>query len=160
MQDEYFMKIALKEAEKAMITGDVPIGAVIVKDGKVISKGRNTKEKTNVATRHAEMNAIEKAEKKIGVWRLSECTLYTTLEPCPMCAGAIQQARIDRVVFGAKDKKHGAYGSCFDFCDIEGLNHYPLVESSVLEEDCSKILSDFFADMRKKKKLKNKQADI
>lgn len=150
----YFMQLALEQASLALRSGDIPVGAVIAYDGQVVAASCNTKEASGIATRHAEINVIEQAEEKLGRWRLSGCTLYVTLEPCPMCAGAIQQARIDKVVFGARDYKHGAYGSLFNFLEIEGLNHYPEVCSGILEQPCSEILSNFFAKMRREKKEK------
>lgn len=155
--DEFYMRLALEQAAEALKSKDIPVGAVVVCEGRVVAQACNTKEVTGIATRHAEINAIERAEDVLGRWRLSGCTLYVTLEPCPMCAGAIQQARIDRVVFGAKDYKHGAYGSSFDMLKIEGLNHYPLVTSGILEAPCSELLSNFFAKMRSEKKEIKKQ---
>lgn len=150
-QDIQFMKQAMKEAEKACKKDEVPIGAVLVKDGKVISRGHNTRETKQISTHHAEINCIEKACKKIGTWRLEDCTLYVTLEPCPMCAGAIFQSRIKKVVFGAYDPKGGSYGSCFNLNDVKGLNHYPEVVGGVCQEECSTILKEFFKKKRMKK---------
>lgn len=150
-QDIQFMKQAMKEAEKACKKDEVPIGAVLVKDGKVISRGHNTRETKQISTHHAEINCIEKACKKIGTWRLEDCTLYVTLEPCPMCAGAIFQSRIKKVVFGAYDPKGGSYGSCFNLNDVKGLNHYPEVVGGVCQEECSTILKEFFKRKRMKK---------
>lgn len=150
-QDIQFMKQAMKEAEKACKKDEVPIGAVLVKDGKVISRGHNTRETKQISTHHAEINCIEKACKKIGTWRLEDCTLYVTLEPCPMCAGAIFQSRIKKVVFGAYDPKGGSYGSCFNLNDVKGLNHYPEVVGGVCQEECSTILKEFFRKKRMKK---------
>lgn len=151
---EFYMRLALEQAELAKQSQDIPVGAVLVWEGQVVAAACNTKEATGIATRHAEINVIEQAEQVLGRWRLSGCTLYVTLEPCPMCAGAIQQARIDKVVFGARDYKHGAYGSLFNMLEIEGLNHYPEVVAGVLESLCSEILSHFFAEMRREKKLR------
>lgn len=139
-----FMKEALKEAEKARLIDEVPIGAVLVKNGKIIARGHNTRESKQISTHHAEIICIEKACKKLKTWRLEECVLYVTLEPCPMCAGAIFQSRIEKVVFGANDPKGGSYGSCFDLNQVTGLNHYPIVEREVMKEDCSTILKEFF----------------
>lgn len=147
-QDEIFMSAALAEAQKAAFAGEVPVGAAIVKDGKVISVGRNTKETKGIATGHAEIEAIETACYALGTWRLSDCTLYVTLEPCPMCAGAIVNARVGRVVFGTSDPKAGAMGSVLNF-NAYPLNHKPEIASGVLEDECSKILSAFFASKRK-----------
>ena len=149
------MKKALKEAEKAQLIDEVPIGAVIVKDGKIIARGHNTRETKQISTHHAEINCIEKACRKLNTWRLEGCTLYVTLEPCPMCAGAIFQSRIERVVFGASDPKGGSYGSCFNLNDVSGLNHYPKICKGILEEECSSILKSFFKNKREKKKLEN-----
>lgn len=146
------MLAALREAKKAMHSGDVPVGAVIVLDGRIVARGRNTKEKTILSTRHAEINAIEKASKKLGAWRLENCTLYVTLEPCPMCAGAIHQARLARVVYGAADYKHGALGSLLDLFAVKGMNHYPEVTGGVLADECSAELSDFFRRLRQRPK--------
>ena len=149
-KDILFLKQALKEAKKAFDIGEVPIGAVIVKNEKVIARGYNKREKTNMATSHAEMLAIDKACKKLATWRLSDCTLYVTLEPCPMCAGAVINARMPRVVFGASDIKSGA---CGGFCDLSKsniLNHTFEVTTGVLEENCKNILNEFFKELRKK----------
>lgn len=148
--DEYFMKEALKEANKARIKDEVPIGCVLVCDNKIIARGHNLKEKNQLVISHAEINVINKANKKLKSWRLTDCTLYVTLEPCPMCASAIQQARIKRVVFGASDKKGGALGGLFDLFFIPNLNHYPLVSQGILEEECRNILKDYFRSKRKK----------
>ncbi len=145
-----FMKKALNQAKKAYDIGEVPIGAVIVKDGKVISRGYNKREKNNMATSHAEMIAIDKACKKLGAWRLSDCTLYVTLEPCPMCTGAVINARIPRVVFGAYDTKSGACGGYCDLSKSNILNHTFEIQSGVLEEDCKYLLNSFFKELRKK----------
>ena len=149
--DELFMKAALKEAQKASEEGEVPIGCVIVKDGKIIARGRNAREKKKNAILHAEMIAIDKACKKLGGWRLWQCDLYVTLEPCPMCAGAIVNARIPRVVYGAKDANGGAFDS------VLNLRSYPLcskptVIGGVLENECSALLTAFFEKKRKKLK--------
>ena len=149
-KDILFMRKALKEAKKAQSIDEIPIGAVIVRHDKVIARGYNKREKSNIATAHAEMIAIEKACKKLGNWRLSDCTLYVTLEPCPMCTGAVINARIPRVVFGAPDTKSGA---CGGFCDLSKsniLNHSFDITSGILETDCKNILDDFFKNLRKK----------
>ena len=149
-KDILFMKKALNEAKKAYQIGEIPIGAVIVKDGKIIARGYNKREKANMSTAHAEMVCIDKACKKLGTWRLSGCTLYVTLEPCPLCTGAIINSRIPKVVFGASDTKSGA---CGGFCDLSKsniLNHSFEVTSSILEKECKNILDDFFKDLRKK----------
>jgi tRNA(adenine34) deaminase len=149
--DIYFMKRALSKARTAAKYGEVPIGAVIVKDGEIIASGRNMREKKNNALHHAEIIAIDRACKKTGAWRLTDCTLYVTMEPCPMCAGAIVNSRIKRVVFGCYDKKAGAFGSVMDM-NAFPLNHKCEVLGGVLEEECAALLSDFFKDLRKKKK--------
>lgn len=145
---EKFMKKALKLAEKSASEGEVPVGAVIVEDGKIIATGRNKREKKNNSLHHAEIEAINRACKKLGQWRLLDCDIYVTLEPCPMCAGAIINSRIRKVYFGAKDPKAGACGSVVDLFKL-GFNHKPELISSVLEEDCSEILKTFFKNLRK-----------
>ena len=152
-QDEKYMRIALKEAQKAYEENEVPIGAVIVKANEVIAKAHNKKEKKQQAIAHAEMLAIEKACKKLGTWHLEECTLYVTIEPCAMCAGAIMLSRIDRVVYGAKDPKGGCIDSCIQMYEQQGFNHYPMHTSGVLEMECSNIMSTFF----KERRIENKQ---
>ena len=149
--DEFFMKKAIKCAENAAQKGEVPIGAVIVKDGTVIARGYNTRETKRNALHHAELIAIDKACKKLGVWRLSDCTLYVTAEPCPMCAGAIVNARVKRTVFGCSDAKAGAYGSVFDLRDYP-LNHKYEVTGGVLADECAALLSDFFKSLRQRPK--------
>lgn len=150
--NEKYMKLAIKEAMKARDIDEVPIGAIIVKDDKVISKAHNLREKKQQATAHAEILAIEKACKKLGTWRLEDCILYVTLEPCAMCTGATILSRIKHVVFGAKDPKGGCVESCIEMYKQQGFNHYPTYESGILEEECSKILSDFFKEKRKQKR--------
>ena len=148
--DENYMMMALSEAMVGASMGEIPVGAVIVKDGEVIASAHNLRENGGGATAHAEIVAINEASEKLGTWRLSGCELYVTLEPCPMCAGAIINSRLDRVVFGAKDPSMGALGSVID------LNDYPLgykveVKSGVLAEESLELLRDFFKDMRKGK---------
>ena len=145
-----FMKIALDEAKKTNESQDVPIGAVIVKGGEVIAVGHNEREAHGDATAHAEIQAIRSACEKLGGWHLHNCELYVTLEPCPMCMGAIVNSRIKKVVFGAKDAKAGACGSVFNFNDYP-LNHKPEIVSGVMEEEGRKLLSDFFSERRKNK---------
>lgn len=154
--DVYFMKQALKRAKIAARYGEVPIGAIVVKDGNIISSGRNMREATKNATHHAELIAIKRACKKLDAWRLLDCTLYVTMEPCPMCAGAIVNSRIKRVVFGCYDKKAGAYGSVFDLHQFP-LNHKYEVLGGVLENECAGILSEFFQNLRKKSKGKHNE---
>ena len=145
--DNYFMKRALLRAKAAARQGEVPIGAVIVKDGEIISSGRNMREKSKNALLHAEIVAIHRACKKLGAWRLSECTLYVTMEPCPMCAGAIINSRIDRVVFGAHDIRFGALGSLVNLNAL-GFNHSFALSGGVLENEAKELLSGFFKKKR------------
>ncbi len=150
-RDTRFMEKALKQATKAAKQKEVPVGAVVVADGKVIAKGYNRREGRNSATAHAEILAIEKACKKLGSWRLAECELYVTLEPCPMCYGAIVNSRIKRLVFGAYDHKAGVCGSLCDLTDI-AFNHRPEISGGVMEKECAEILSLFFKKLRAKRK--------
>lgn len=146
-RDEYFMQLAVKEAEAAAKRGEIPVGAVIVRDGRVISAAGNRRERDLVATAHAELLAIESACEALGGWRLPDCELYVTLEPCPMCMGAIVNARIPRVIYGATDRKAGAAGGLFDM-NIYPLNHHPIIVSGVLQEKCSLMLKRFFKSRR------------
>lgn len=143
------MKMALKQAKKGGKKGEVPIGAVVVRDGKIISKAHNLREKSNLSTGHAEILAIERANKAIKSWRLDSCTLYVTIEPCPMCAGAIIQSRIKTVVYGAKDIKSGAHESITNLFDLP-FNHKVKVINGIMEVECGEIVTDFFRKMRKK----------
>ena len=152
--DLHYMSIALKRAKKAAALGEVPVGAVIVKtfeDGsqKIISYGYNKREMSKNAVLHAEMDAIFKACRALKSWRLSGCTLYVTLEPCPMCAGAAINARLDRVVFGAKDMRFGACGSAVNLYEIP-FNHIPKLDGPIMQKECSEILTDFFKQRRAK----------
>ena len=141
------MRLALEEAERAVQSGDVPVGAVVLsRDGTVLATGHNEREATGDPTAHAEMLAIRRAAAQLGEWRLSGCTLVVTLEPCTMCAGAIVQSRLDRVVYGARDEKAGAAGSLWDVVRDRRLNHRPEVILGVLEQECAKQLTDFFRD--------------
>ena len=149
MTKEQFMKQALKQAEKAYEKEEVPIGAIIVKDGKIISRAYNKRELDMKATAHSEILAIEKACKKLKNWRLNDCDLYVTLEPCPMCAGAILNSRINKVYFGALDKKSGAVVSNLKMLDNEFCNHTAKYEQGILEQECSDILKKFFKEIRK-----------
>lgn len=149
MENEY-MKKAIALAMESEKEGEVPVGAVIVKDGKIIATGRNRRETKKNALCHAEIEAINNACKKLGGWRLFGCDLYVTLEPCPMCAGAIINSRIKTVYFGAYDNKAGSFGSVADFNRIP-YNHKPEIIEGVMEEECSKLLSDFFKKLRDKK---------
>ncbi|MED4162939.1 tRNA adenosine(34) deaminase TadA [Halalkalibacterium halodurans] len=150
--DLYYMREALVQADEAERLGEVPIGAVIVKDGVVVAKAYNLREINQQAIAHAELLAIEKACKALGTWRLTGCTLYVTLEPCPMCAGAIVQSRIERVVYGATDPKAGCAGTLMNLLNEARFNHQTIVESGVLEEECSQRLTAFFRKLRERKK--------
>lgn len=149
--DEYFMKQAIAKAKIAAKHGEVPIGAVIVKDDEIISTGRNMREAKHNALHHAEIIAIDRACKKLKAWRLIDCTLYVTMEPCPMCAGAIVNSRIKRVVFGCYDQKAGAFGSVFSLKDYP-LNHKYEISGGVMEKECASLLSIFFQNLRKSRK--------
>lgn len=151
-EDEKFMKEAIRQAKKAEAIGDVPIGCVIVSDGKIIARGYNKRNKNKTVLAHAELLAISKACKKAGDWRLEECTMYITLEPCQMCAGAIVQARIPRVVIGSMNPKAGCGGSILNLLEMKEFNHQVDVTRGVLEEECSQMLSAFFRSLREKKK--------
>ena len=148
--DEKFMRLALREAKRAAKEDEVPVGAVIVKDGEVIARAHNKKEKNGCAVDHAEILAIKKATKKLGNWWLEGCTLYVTLEPCAMCAGAIVNSRLAKVVYGAKDPRFGFLGSLATLDEDFPLNHTFQKESGVLSEDCGAVLTAFFAAKRAK----------
>ena len=148
-EHELYMKEALAEARLALDTGDVPVGAVVVRDGAIIARAHNRREADRMATAHAELLAMEEACRVTGSWRLSDCTLYVTLEPCPMCAGTAVNARIGQVVYGAKDAKAGAMGSVLSV-NAYPLNHKPPIITGVLEEDCRALLREFFEGKRKK----------
>ena len=145
--DELFMDEALKLAKEAFADGEVPVGCVIVRRGQIVGRGRNRRETGKSALAHAEIEAISQACRNLGGWRLWECTLYVTLEPCPMCAGAIINARIPRVVYGASDKKCGAAGSVCNLFSM-GFNHHPAVEMGIREEACAQLLTEFFQKLR------------
>lgn len=147
LTDLEFMDEALVLAKEAAAEGEVPVGCVIVCDGKIVGRGRNRRETGKTALGHAELEAISEACKTLGGWRLWQCTLYVTLEPCPMCAGAIINARIPRVVFGASDKKCGACGSVCDLFSME-FNHRPTVEAGIRQEECGALLTAFFQTLR------------
>lgn len=149
--DELFMKEALKEAYKAYEINEVPIGAVIVRNGEIVGRGYNQKETLKDATLHAEISAIKDACKNLGGWRLPGCTMYVTLEPCAMCAGALVNARVEKLVVGTKDLKTGACGSVLNIVQMEKLNHQIDVQFGVLEEECAAIIKDFFSELRKQK---------
>ncbi|MBE5942784.1 MAG: nucleoside deaminase [Lachnospiraceae bacterium] len=150
--DEKYMKEAIKQAKKAALVGDVPIGCVIVYENKIIARGYNKRNAKKTTLAHAELLAIEKASKVLGDWRLEECTMYITLEPCQMCAGAIVQARIPRVVVGAMNKKAGCAGSVLNLFQIPAFNHQVDFVKGVLEEECANMLSSFFLELRNSKR--------
>ncbi len=152
--DEKFMRLALKEAQKAYNEDEVPVGAVLVKDGKIIAKAHNQKETKLDTTKHAEIIAIQKASKKLKNWRLEDATLYVTLEPCTMCIGAIIGARIKRVCFGTMEEKTGACGSVLNIPKDHKFNHIVEVESGIMEDECKAILQEFFKTLRKRKSKK------
>ncbi len=154
---EKYMKEALKQAKKALALGEVPIGCVIVHEGKIIGRGYNRRNTDKNTLAHAEITAINKASKIIGDWRLEECTLYVTLEPCQMCAGAIVQARIPEVVMGCMNPKAGCGGSILNILEMPEFNHQVQVTRGVLEEECSAVLKKFFTDLRKRNKLEKEQ---
>ncbi|MEK4078389.1 tRNA adenosine(34) deaminase TadA [Solibacillus sp. FSL K6-1126] len=150
--DHQYMQEALKEAKKAAALGEVPIGAVIVYKDEIIARAHNLRETTQNALTHAESMAIQEACKKVGSWRLEETTLYVTLEPCPMCAGAILQSRIPRVVYGARDIKAGCVDSLYRLLNDARFNHECTVTEGVMAEECGQILTDFFKALRERKK--------
>ena len=150
--DEKFMKQALKEAEKAYQKLEIPVGAVIVKDGKIIARGYNQKEEKIDTTKHAEIIAIQKASKKLKTWRLNECEMYVTLEPCPMCAGALINSRIKKVHIGTMDEKTGAVGSKLNLLEDFTFNTKVEVEKGIMQKECETILKEFFKELRKMKK--------
>ena len=151
---EKFMQEALKEAKKADEKLEVPVGCVIVKDGKIIARAHNLKETKADTTKHAEIIAIQKASKKLEAWRLLDCEMYVTLEPCPMCAGAIIQSRIKKVYIGAMDEKTGACGSVLNLFEDYKFNHNVEVETGIKKEECEKVLKEFFKKLREIKKFK------
>ena len=156
-QDRFFMQAALDEAAVAETLKEVPIGAVVVLDGQIVGRGHNLRETSNDPTTHAEIIAIQQAAKKLNSWRLLDCTLYVTLEPCVMCMGAIILARIPYLVFGCRDPKVGAVGSIYNFAEDERFNHQVQVREGVLQQECSTQLSSFFRHLREQKKEKNNQ---
>ena len=150
--DEKYMKEAIRQAKKAWKIEEVPIGCVIVYEGKIIGRGYNRRTTDKNPLAHAEMAAIKKASKKMGDWRLEDCTLYVTLEPCQMCSGALVQSRIDEVVIGCMNAKAGCAGSVMNLLQVDGFNHQVKITQGVLEEECSSMLSEFFRKLREKKK--------
>ena len=153
-EKEKFMEEALKQAKKAYEKGEIPVGAVIVKDNKIIARAYNEKEEKKDTTRHAEIIAIQKASKKLNAWRLSDCEMYVTLEPCSMCAGALIQSRIKKVYIGTMDYKTGACGSVLNLLKDFKFNHIVEVENGVMQQECEEILKNFFKELRKSKKKK------
>ena len=147
MDDLYFMDQALELAREAAAEGEVPVGCVIVRNGEIVGRGRNRRETAKTALGHAEIEAIAEANRNLGGWRLWDCTLYVTLEPCPMCAGAIVNARIPRVVYGASDRKCGACGSVCDLFNMD-FNHHPRVETGIREEEAAALMTEFFQNLR------------
>ena len=156
-EQEKFMREAIRQAKKAWALEEVPIGCVIVYEGKIIARGYNRRNTDKNTLSHAELNAIKKASKKLGDWRLEGCTMYITLEPCQMCAGAIVQARVDEVVIGSMNPKAGCAGSILNLLEVPQFNHQVKITRGVLEEECSALLTDFFRELRKKKKERNKK---
>lgn len=157
---EKFMKLALKEAKKAYDKGEIPVGAVIVKDDKVIAKAHNLKEIKLDTTKHAEILAIQKASKKLSSWRLENCEMYVTLEPCSMCAGALIQARLKKVYIGTMDYKTGACGSVLNLLNDYKFNHLVEVEAGILQQECEEILKNFFKELRKIKKINKERKSL
>ena len=151
LKKEKFMKEAIKQAKKAYDKEEIPVGAVIVKDGKIIARGYNKKEEKKDTTQHAEIIAIQKASRKIGAWRLQDCEMYVTLEPCAMCTGALIQARLKRVYIRTMDPKTGACGSVLNLLEDYKFNHKVEVETNIMQKECEKILKDFFKYLRSKK---------
>lgn len=158
MDDKYYMALAIAEARKAAELGEIPIGAVLVHDGQVITAAHNMRETWNDGTAHAEVIAIREGCKKLGRWRLSGCTLYVTVEPCPMCSGAIVNSRVDRVVYGCPDVKAGGAESIFNIITNPNLNHCANVTSGVCELECAQVMKDFFKRRREENKAR-KQAE-
>lgn len=156
-EDEKYMKAALSQAKRAMKLGEVPIGCVIVYDGKIIGRGCNKRNTKKTTLAHAEISAIAKASKAMGDWRLEDCDLYVTLEPCQMCAGAIIQARMRRVIMGCKSPKSGCGGTLLDILQNPSFNHQAEVTEGVLEEECSGLLTEFFKDLRVRNKLEKQE---
>lgn len=158
-EDEKFMKAALKQAQKAYAIDEVPIGCVIVQNGHIIARGYNRRNIDKNTLAHAELAAIRKASKKTGDWRLEDCTMYVTLEPCQMCAGAIVQSRMKRVVIASMNAKAGCAGSVLNLLQMQQFNHQVEITQGVLEEECSQMLSSFFRELRERKKRATQSAD-
>ena len=157
-EDIKYMKAALRQAEKALAIGEVPIGAVIVENGRIIGRGYNRRNTDHTTLAHAEITAIRKANKKVGDWRLEGCTLYVTLEPCQMCAGALVQSRIDRVVIGAPSFKSGCGGTLLNILQNSEFNHQVVVDTGLMQEECTEILQRFFKELRARNKMRKKAA--
>ena len=147
-----FMKQAIKEAQKAELIDEVPIGCVIVCNDKIVARGHNVRETKKTSLGHAEMVAISKANKKLNKWRLEDCDIYITLEPCIMCAGSIIQSRFKRVIYGADDLKGGAFGSSINVMNAKNINHHPEIISGILNDECAKIISNYFKKKREEKR--------
>ena len=158
-QDEKYMREAIRQAKKARALEEVPIGCVIVYEGKIIARGYNRRNTDKNTLSHAELNAIRKASKKMDDWRLEDCTMYVTLEPCQMCSGAIVQARIKRVVVGCMNPKAGCAGSILNLLDMKEFNHQVELTTGVLEEQCSGMMKQFFKELRQKQKDKKKKSE-
>ena len=156
--DAKYMKEAIRQAKKAYKLDETPIGCVIVHDGKIIGRGYNRRNTDKSPLAHAEITAIRKASRKLGDWRLEECTLYVTLEPCQMCAGAIVQSRVTRVVVGCMNPKAGCAGSILNLLDMKEFNHRAELETGILEEECSALMTGFFRELRERKKMRKKAA--
>ena len=151
-KQQYYMTQALSEAKKAFALGEVPIGAVMVRDGKIIARGHNLRNSKKNPLRHAEIDVINASAHIVGDWRLEDCILYVTIEPCPMCAGAIVQARIPKVVFGARNVKAGCAGSILNLLQQPGFNHQVEIEEGILQQECAELMKAFFQNFRKNKK--------
>ena len=156
-KDEKYMKEAIRQAKKAYALGEVPIGCVIVYQDKIIGRGYNRRTIDKNTLAHAEMIAIRKASKRMNDWRLEGCTMYVTLEPCQMCAGALVQSRIDEVVIGSMNPKAGCAGSVLNLLEAEGFNHKVKITKGILQEECSSMLSEFFRELRQEKKMKKEE---
>ena len=154
--DEKYMREAIRQARKAYKLDETPIGCVIVHDGQIIGRGYNRRNTDKSPLAHAEISAIKKASRKLGDWRLEECTLYVTLEPCQMCAGAIIQSRVTRVVVGCMNPKAGCAGSVLNLLDVKAFNHQAELTTGVLEEECSALMTGFFRELRERKKMQKK----
>ena len=158
-QEEKYMREAIRQAKKAYALDEVPIGCVIVQDGKIIARGYNRRNTDKNTLAHAELTAIRKASRKTGDWRLEDCTMYVTLEPCQMCAGAIVQSRMKKVVIASMNPKAGCAGSVLNLLQMAAFNHQVEIERGLLEEECSKMLSQFFRELRERKKEKKQSAN-